>query len=366
MTDDIKSQPGFCYEIFKNLAFWSTKNTVGYNPCSFFNGYITTSTDPKQAWFGPERHAIINSVMQGELIPGCSSCYQAERAGLTSRRMSSKELYENYHKDADINLTDAPRALDYSVGNLCNLKCTICYPATSSSVNQDHKELLKRGLESPWGNEQFPNYDWYTDERGDWLASLPDLREVYLTGGEPMMVKGLHSFLKKLDSSVEIRFNTNGTIINPNVYEELKRFETVNMCFSIDGIGKVNDYIRWGSDWKSIEQNMFRWAEFVKYKSIGPTVQVMNILDGHNLEQWAKQHDFEIWPNMLYNPQYFNVKNAPDTIKSQAKYFPEWVSQDADEEQQKLFVKVIHTFDKLRNTKINNYIPEVAEAYGIN
>jgi len=284
----------------------------------------------------------------------CAKCRIQEEQGQESQRQKPRQYGPGISH------------LDLRFGSNCNLKCTMCYPATSSSVNQDHKELLKRGLESPWGNEQFPNYDWYTDERGDWLASLPDLREVYLTGGEPMMVKGLHSFLKKLDSSVEIRFNTNGTIINPNVYEELKRFETVNMCFSIDGIGKVNDYIRWGSDWKSIEQNMFRWAEFVKYKSIGPTVQVMNILDGHNLEQWAKQHDFEIWPNMLYNPQYFNVKNAPDTIKSQAKYFPEWVSQDADEEQQKLFVKVIHTFDKLRNTKINNYIPEVAEAYGIN
>ena len=41
-------------------------------------------------------------------------------------------------------------------------------------------------------------FDWYTDERGEYLATLPELREVYLTGGEPMMVKGLHKFLQKL------------------------------------------------------------------------------------------------------------------------------------------------------------------------
>ena len=257
--------------------------------------------------------------------------------------------------------------LDLRFGSNCNLKCTMCYPATSSGVNQDHKELIAKGMESPWGNEQFPNYDWYTEERGDYLASLPELREVYLTGGEPMMVRGLHKFLKKLDNSVEIRFNTNATIINPNVYEELKRFDTVNMCFSIDGIGKVNDYIRWGSDWQTVETNMLRWAEFVKYKSVGPTIQIMNLHNYDNIVAWAKTNDFDVFDNLLFHPTYFDSKNAPDTIKKFApEKFKYWVNQEPDQIQQNAFLHWIKTFDKLRGCHIQDYIPEVAEAYGIN
>ena len=256
--------------------------------------------------------------------------------------------------------------LDLRFGSNCNLKCTMCYPGTSSGINQEHKQLLDQGLESPWGTKQFPNYDWYSDERGEYLASLPELKEVYLTGGEPMMVRGLHKFLKKLDSSVEVRFNTNATIINPNVYEELKRFETVNMCFSIDGIGKVNDYIRWGSKWEEVETNMLKWAEIVKYKSVGPTLQVMNILDYQNIIDWAKQNEFKVFDNMLYNPQYFNLQNAPDTLKQQTKFFKEWINQPSDEMYQEQFKRWVKTFDKLRNCSIHDYIPEVAEAYGIN
>jgi sulfatase maturation enzyme AslB (radical SAM superfamily) len=168
-----------------------------------------------------------------------------------------------------------------------------------------------------------------------------------------------------LDSSVEIRFNTNGTIINPNVYEELKRFETVNMCFSVDGIGRVNDYIRWSSDWKTIETNMLRWAEFVKYKSLGPTLQVMNILDYDNVVEWARKHDFEVFDNMLYNPPYFNLQNAPDELKAQAQHFKEWIDKPADEQHQENFRKVVKTFDYIRKCDIKDYIPEVARIYGL-
>jgi len=33
----------FCYEIYKNLAIWSNNGQLGYNPCSFFKGYIKTT-----------------------------------------------------------------------------------------------------------------------------------------------------------------------------------------------------------------------------------------------------------------------------------------------------------------------------------
>ena len=291
----------------------------------------------------------------GLFLKACEKCKIQEEAGETSQRTRPRQYGPGVSH------------LDLRFGSNCNLQCTMCYPGVSSSLAKEHQEMLKQGIESPWGNEPFPNFDWYTDERGEYLATLPELREVYLTGGEPMMVKGLHKFLQKLDSSVEVRFNTNATIMNPNIYEELKRFETVNMCFSIDGIGKVNDYIRWGSNWEQVETNMLKWAEIVKYKSLGPTIQVLNLHHYETIIDWCKKHDFQFFDNLLMNPEYLNTKNAPDEIK---QYCPEkfkyWVDQPADIIQQEAFKKWISIFDKQRGCSLKEYIPEVAKAYGIN
>ena len=171
---------------------------------------------------------------------------------------------------------------------------------------EEHKELRAKGQESPWGWFDYGLYNWYTDEQGETLARNPNLREVYLTGGEPMMVKGLNKFLEKLDPSVEVRFNTNGTLFNPQVFDELKRFDTVNMNFSIDGIGKVNDYIRWGSDWDTIEYNLNKFRE-VADVSLGPTVQIMNVLDHDTYIEYAQANDLEIFDNLLMTPDSLHL-----------------------------------------------------------
>ena len=297
----------------------------------------------------------VSTFEKGEFPKACEKCRIQEQAGEKSQR------------NRPIQYGPGISHLDLRFGSNCNLQCIMCHPGVSSSLAKEHQAMLQQGVESPWGNQPFTNFDWYTDERGEYLAALPELREVYLTGGEPMMVKGLHKFLQKLDSSVVVRFNTNATIMNPKIYEELKRFETVNMCFSIDGIGKVNDYIRWGSKWAEVETNVLKWAEIVKYKSLGPTIQVLNLHHYEKIIDWCKKHGFDFFDNLLMKPEHFNTKNAPDEIK---KYCPTkfryWVDQKTDISQQEAFKKWTMIFDKQRGCSLKEYIPEVAKAYGIN
>lgn len=56
----MKDKEYFCYEIYKNLAVWSNNGQLGYNPCSFFNGYIkeSESIDLDAVWHGPEREKL--------------------------------------------------------------------------------------------------------------------------------------------------------------------------------------------------------------------------------------------------------------------------------------------------------------------
>ena len=256
--------------------------------------------------------------------------------------------------------------IDLRFGNSCNLGCVMCTPTSSSTIALEHQKLKTIGI-SPWGTENYDIFNWYTEELGDMFANLKDLREVYLTGGEPMMVKHLHSFLQKLDSSVELRFNTNGTLLNPLVLKELKRFEHVNMCYSLDGVGKVNEYIRWGSKWSEIENNMNVMSELSNVKmTVGPTIQVLNAYYYSEFKEWANNKGYDIYENVLIHPEHYALSNADDEIKKKVPEFYQYTDLPCDIEQRHRFIEVTNILDNNRGCKIKDYLPEVAEIYGFN
>ena len=88
----------FCYEIYKNLAVWSINGKLGYNPCSFFNGYIKTNDqfNLSDIWNSPEHLQLKHQVENDIPIAGCQGCYNEEAGGLTSRRMASKNCMKNF------------------------------------------------------------------------------------------------------------------------------------------------------------------------------------------------------------------------------------------------------------------------------
>lgn len=269
----------------------------------------------------------------------CTRCRIDEEAGIESTRQKSE------HYGPGIT------HLDLRFGNSCNLSCRMCWPASSSSLVQEQQEFLMNNIESPWGSTSFVVHNWYDDNKALELASIPTLKEVYLTGGEPMMVKGLLKFAQLLDKNVTLRFNTNGTILNPKLLEEIKKFKNVNMCFSIDGVGKVNDYIRWGSKWEDVYRNFKICKDAGFDVSIGPTVQVLNELYMPALHKWAKDEGVKVFENVLARPAYYNIKTAP------------WHSTNVQAQQD--FVKYTRILDTKRNCSLRDYLPEVADAYGI-
>src|SRR5690606_15635974 len=76
---------------------------------------------------------------------------------------------------------------------------------------------------------------------------MPYLREIYLTGGEPMLLDGTYRLLKKavdmgLASQIRIKFHTNTTIWNDKIVGLFSFFENVHVTCSIDGTEGVDEY----------------------------------------------------------------------------------------------------------------------------
>lgn len=301
-------------------------------------------------WLSSEVPSNARDLLSQDIWPdACSKCMNEESVGIRSMRIRPRTYGPGISH------------LDLRFNNNCNLRCTMCNPMSSSSIMIEHKELLDLGIESPWTNLG-GEYSWYDDDKGNLFSSLPDLKEIYLTGGEPMMVKNLDKFLEKLDSSVTLRFNTNGTLINPKILKELKRFKEVSMCFSIDGIGKVNEYIRWGSNWADIESNINQYADVCEI-TVGPTIQIMNVLYYDELREWCDKKQYKVYDNILSSPRWLNINYSPKILKDQIKNFH--TRDEEDIKSHEIFRKYISILDKKRSSNIRDFIPEVADIYDI-
>mgnify|MGYP006219594049 FL=1 len=94
------------------------------------------------------------------------------------------------------------------------------------------------------------DYDWHTSEKfWDHIESnIPNMQHVYMAGGEPLMIERHYDFLQKcIDmgqaSKMSIEYNTNMTNLQPRVLELWKKFKTVKVGASVDGMGKVVEYL---------------------------------------------------------------------------------------------------------------------------
>ena len=69
------------------------------------------------------------------------------------------------------------------------------------------------------------------------------------------------------------------------------------------------------------------------------------------LRQWASDEGVAIFENILSSPNYYSIKNAP------------WRSNNKCAHND--FIKYTNILDNKRNCSIADYLPEVANAYGI-
>jgi len=281
----------FCYEIYKNLAIWSHNGKLGYNPCSFFKGYIKTADrfDLKDVWNSPEHLQLKHSVENDIPIAGCQQCYQAEKNGLESRRMGSRRLYEEFHQDINID-SDGPQGLDYSVGNLCNLKCVICGPGNSSKWIPDYQKLHPTKSIKQFQFDKFNQIE-ITD-----VDTLKNVKNVHFHGGgEPLMTENHVNLLKQIYkvkglSDVRVFYNTNATqTVSNEILELWKKCKLVELYFSLDDIGLRFNYQRTGADWDSVQLNLKWYLDNMPHNhmfNINCTWGYLNLFYINELHDW--------------------------------------------------------------------------------
>ena len=67
----------------------------------------------------------------------------------------------------------------------------------------------------------------------------------------------------------------------------------VSISISIDVPGKLNDYLREGSTWEELEQNLYGFDSFVKQHKNKMIITFNTVLSAYNINKLPEPEDYE-------------------------------------------------------------------------
>ena len=367
------------------------------------------TTDINDVRNHPTYVELRKSMLAGEQHSLCKLCWDEEAYGKRSKRINQVEIYSNLvtqiesdpDKSGVIDTNKYPiQYIDLRLGNLCNLACRICGPVNSSlwqdymdggSFDGGHKKYNIVKVGASWRIDSTDFQFYKTDSFKRLLDKvLPTTDRIYFTGGEPLINKQHYDILDScIDNgtahNISLEYNTNGTTLNLNLLEQWKHFKKVEVCFSIDAVGPLSDYIRHPSNWETIENNIRLFDNSDLTNLIGTancTVSMFNVMHFPEFYEWYYNQRFKkfkrtlVW-NRLVFPKFLNVQNLPaETKKEITARYSHFISKsnvpgiekiyslvdfmNSVEQDKKEFFKTLLSVkrqDMLRNQSIDDSIP---------
>lgn len=383
-------------------------NSVSMSPAGEGRGLCCINLNPlKINNFDPENYVSMNidqlkkirlQMIRDEEPEECNFCFSQERRGGTSFRqhqvlnsnLKPEDLVEKYTKeDGSINLL--PYKFWIKLDNNCQLACLMCSFKSSNKLYPEHYEINNNYLSQ------------ITKKGGKYITSLPEKSdpafiekiaqtvieinkenkkaELIFAGGEPLINSGVISFQKNLLSHrintnlIQNRYSTNGMKIRPEFKEIWNRYEKNHCAISLDGIGPVNEYIRFNSRWDIIKNNIEELKNLNIELAISSTIGAFNILNLIEIMEWMEsskvggschlawgwttinavpEHVMEDAISRIksYEPKVYSVHFKEELLKI-LKYY------EYDDSANKIFKEKFMRHEEFRGTNLKRCIPEV-------
>ena len=337
----------FCVMPF--IHAFVTPNKI--SPCCAYSGNLKFNSK-EQYWNSDQLKNIQKNFLDNKQDKGCWDCWDKEKRGYSSLRQHSNQIYQS-HVDEIKNgkKFTTPFYLDLRLGNLCNLKCRMCVSEWSSQIAD---EILKNPNEN-WGNDN-PSEKIIQLDDDTWKLLdkwIPYVRRVFMTGGEPTIIKRNLDYIQKIISSgysknIELIFTTNATNVNNDFLKLAAQFDKIHFSVSIDGVKELANYIRFPSDWNKIKENLYSIGQHDVGIAINTTVQWLNMTRLNHMFEFIEEYVASkpkqfagIWFQLVQHPEYLDPMYAPKFMKEKA-------IQDID--------KFLNTSVMLNDKKFNNIL----------
>ena len=328
--------------------------TGSWRPCCRFENFeysdasLISFGDYKKSKF----YQNIITEMKTDWHPGCIKCKQEEEIEHGSLR-----------EEMNRNLSGIPNiieSLELSPSSKCNLVCKMCSPSYSTAwehmIKKNKLDIKIINNKTLSIDQVFANVD------------ISNLKLIKYLGGEPFIMpetEELFKFLDKQNIIQNINFETatNATVFPKKLFKYLKRFNKVFIEFSIEGIGEVGEYIRYGTPWKIIDKNIKKWIEHKINNmelSTFTTVQAYNIHHIHDIKKYAKENNLKFYSSVLRVPEYLSInvlsKNYINKIKNidNEKYLTHYKEEPKYKDN---FISFTKKMDSITNLSIKNIMP---------
>lgn len=127
-----------------------------------------------------------------------------------------------------------PGTISLSPSHKCNLHCRGCYASSYSQYAEINTDDVEKIIQE-------------AEDLGIFLINI--------LGGEPFLRKDMFSLFEK-HKNVAFRVSSNGTLLDPDILDSLKRAGNVVVFFSLEGLEKETDSWRGDGIFEQIKENM--------------------------------------------------------------------------------------------------------------
>ena len=199
-----------------------------------------------------EFQSLRKDIIDDKITNNCKDCLKRENTSDAGNFSGIRNHYNGLNVHSNVDYKDVSKfelsALDLHWSSTCDLKCVTCWAVQSSSiareqnkpVNHTPTKVANRIIEFVTANQS-------------------GLKEIYMSGGEPTLIKYNLKLLKQIQkrSDLIIRINTNMQWDQDNkIIREILKFPNVLFTCSIDGLGEKFEYIRRGANWNKTLSNI--------------------------------------------------------------------------------------------------------------
>ena len=282
-----------------------------------------------QIWNSDYLRSVRRRMLSGLGVDDCYKCYATEAGGQTSlRQVMNASFASRLEADGDEGLFKTtedcldsggnmpfPSALHLWLGNHCNLKCRMCSPMFSSRIAADE-------VHAAWfsGQKGAAVYGWQENVSEEIFQHAKRVKLIQFSGGEPFIHRTFRVILQMLIETghaahIELYIATNGMTHSEELSSLLTNFLDVELGISVDGLGAVQEYVRFPSKWEALERNIFSFQKDKIPISIRPTPQAYNAFGLLDLARWCDTKGIRfVLDNILWAPGFLSLDMLPHAV----------------------------------------------------
>jgi MoaA/NifB/PqqE/SkfB family radical SAM enzyme len=310
-----KNNKNFCSAPWNLLYVWVDGSIKTCTSGSENFGNIHYS-DLQTILSNPQLTEIKSNMLSDLSVDNCSRCISLENSGDGYKTYGFlRNMYNEQFLSQKVDYTDVDEftlsAVDLHWSSICDLKCVTCWATQSSSLAQE------QGLPT-----QHVKTEIALKLIDTIIKKQSTLKEVYLSGGEPTLIKYNLNLLSRLErgKSLLIRVNSNLMWNKDNsIVKEILKFPNVMFTCSVDNLGSKFEYIRRGANWQKFIENIVFLSSFsnveIRINSVFFVLSALDLIE--TIDYFHNEHEIK---NFTINQcsmghTYLRCRNLPDNIK---------------------------------------------------